>query len=283
MSNADQKDFWAGQSGANWVRLQADMDKLLQPVTDLVLERAALSRGARVLDVGCGTGASVIAAAGHVGQAGHITGIDISDVMLDLARVRLADYPNTACLQADAQTHGFAPAAFDAMISRFGVMFFADTTAAFANIARALAPGAAITMASWAPPAQNPYFMLPAAAATQILGPMEKVDRTLPGPFAFENETRIIPMLQAAGLIDVTMEPVPLYLTPRGNVAQVAELCCQIGPATRALTHFDASDADHARLHDAIADRLAEHETPQGVRIPATINLYQARKPREGA
>jgi SAM-dependent methyltransferase len=277
MSNADQQEFWAGPSGAAWVRLQADMDAMLQPVTDLVLEAAALPHGARVLDVGCGTGATVIAALAQVGPTGHVTGLDISEVMLDLARERLRAHPNTTCLMADAQTHAFAPASFDAVISRFGVMFFEDTTAAFANMAHALTPGATLTLASWGPPPQNPYFMDPAAAATEIFGPMDKVDRTLPGPFAFEDAARIIPMLEAAGLVDVTVRPLPVHFSPRGSVDDVAELCCQIGPAMRSLAHFNASAADRARLARAISDRMAAYQSPQGVRIPGLINLYQAR------
>ncbi|WP_299725738.1 class I SAM-dependent methyltransferase [uncultured Tateyamaria sp.] len=277
MSNADQEEFWAGDAGDKWVAQQAQMDTLLQPVLDLVLNHAALPAGARVLDVGSGTGASVAQAADAVGPDGHVTGLDISDTMLALARARLQDHPNTDCLKADAQTHAFEAGRYDVMISRFGVMFFADTTAAFANIARALTPGAPLTFAAWGPAPQNPYFMEAAAAAKDVFGPMEKMDRTLPGPFAFEDSSRITPMLTKAGLTDVTCKEHRLHLTPPGDLRAVAELLCQIGPAERALRQFEASDADRARLIEAVMDRYAKFAGATGVEIPALINLYQAR------
>ncbi len=279
MSNADQEEFWSTDAGHAWVELQLEMDALMQPVLDLVLERAALPAGARVLDIGCGTGASLVQAARRVGPSGHVTGLDISQTMLDLARSRAKDHPNVNCIKADAQTHAFPAQSHDALISRFGVMFFADTTAAFANMAKALVPGAPITFAAWGPAPQNPYFMTPAAIATQILGPMEKLDRTQPGPFAFEDPARIIPMLQAAGLRDVSVEPVALHLTPPGTVEDAATIISRIGPADRAIRHFAANAADTARIMAALADWLRGLETGRGVRIPALINLYQAKAP----
>ncbi|WP_223428631.1 class I SAM-dependent methyltransferase [Tateyamaria pelophila] len=279
MSNADQEEFWSTVAGRSWVALQLEMDAMLQPVLDLVLHRAALPAGARVLDIGCGTGASVLQAAEHVGPQGHVTGLDISQTMLDLARSRLKDHPNTECLKADAQVHAFEAHDYDALISRFGVMFFDDTTAAFSNISRALAPGASLTFAAWGPAPQNPYFMQPAKIASEVLGPMDKMDRTLPGPFAFEDHVRIIPMLQAAGLQDVLVDPVSLHLTPPGTVQETAEKMCQIGPAERTLTHYEATDADRARLVAALADWLTRCETDRGIEVPALINLYQAKAP----
>ncbi|MFL4471074.1 class I SAM-dependent methyltransferase [Tateyamaria armeniaca] len=277
MSNADQEEFWTGDAGDKWVATQAQMDTLLQPVLDLVLTQAALPAGARVLDIGSGTGASVAQAAKAVGPKGHVTGLDISDTMLALARTRLQDHPNTSGLKADAQIHSFEAGSYDAMISRFGVMFFADTTAAFANIARALVPRAPLTFAAWGAAPQNPYFMQAAAAAKDVFGPMEKTDRTLPGPFAFEDSARVIPMLTDAGLTDVTCEEHGVHLTPPGDLRAVAELLCTIGPAERALRQFEASHEDRARLVDALMARFAKFEGSAGIEIPALINLYRAR------
>mmetsp|Transcript_23292 Transcript_23292/g.40286 ORF Transcript_23292/g.40286 Transcript_23292/m.40286 type:complete len:281 (-) Transcript_23292:2263-3105(-) len=277
MTNADQETFWSTDAGHKWVAQQDQMDTLLQPVLDLVIGTAQLAPGDRVLDIGSGTGASVAGALAHVGAQGHVTGLDISDTMLDLARARLADHDNAHHLKADAQTHIFAPHSFDALISRFGVMFFADTTAAFANIARALVPGAPLTFAAWGAAKHNPYFMQAAAAATEVFGPMEKVDRTLPGPFAFEQSDRIIPMLEAAGLTRITCDETHLDLTPPGTARDVAQLLCQIGPAERALRLFEASDADRARLLGGLTERMEDFARGTSIEIPALINLYQAR------
>jgi len=277
MTNEDQEEFWSKSAGPAWVSLQGALDALMQPVLDLVLTRADLAPGNRVLDIGCGTGISVAQAADRVGATGHVTGLDISDTMLAMATSRLSARANTALIRADAQVHDFEDAMFDALISRFGVMFFEDSVAAFANISHGLTAGARMTFAAWGPAAQNPFFMEPAAAATDYFGPMPKVDRTLPGPFAFEDTDRVARMIEAAGLVDITAQTVNLFLTPAGDLAALAELCCQVGPGDAALQFHNGTAEDRTALQAAIMTRFSIYDGPDGPRIPAAINLYQAR------
>ncbi|MBY5932475.1 class I SAM-dependent methyltransferase [Tateyamaria omphalii] len=277
MSNAEQEEFWTSDAGPNWVSEQESMDALLAPVLDLLLDRAPLMPGDSVLDIGCGTGVSVAEAARHVGPSGHVTGLDISQTMLDLA-ARRTSAANTSFLKADAQTHRF-DTHFDAMISRFGVMFFNDTVAAFANLDTALAPGGTMTFAAWGPAPQNPYFMVPAKAAVGVLGEMPKVDRTLPGPFAFEDSARVLDMMTRAGLTDPSVETVHLDLTPPGNATDTAALLLKIGPAQRALDYHQADEPTTAQVSEAVADAIAQFDTDLGLRIPACIHIYTARKP----
>ena len=274
--NHEQEEFWSSDAGDTWIAQQAAMDGLLAPVLDLVLDAAQLKSGDQVLDVGCGAGTSTALAAQAVGADGSATGVDISQPLLDQAR---SEYPaeTVRWLHADAQTHSFVGRSFDAMISRFGVMFFENTTAAFTNIRNALKPNGKITMAAWAAPADNPWFMTPAQVARATLGAMPKTDRTLPGPFAFEDPARVIAMLQAAGLSEVTCTTHEIALSGVGQARDLADLCCAIGPADSAIRYFNA-DADQQRiLRDAIATAFADYETPGRVRVPASIHLYQAR------
>ena len=274
MNNDDQREFWATQS--NWVTYQDAMDKTLAPVLDLVIDRAGLLPGQSVLDIGCGTGASLLAAVDRVGPSGHVTGADISPALLDLAQDRTKAHANIALQEADAAQDDLT-GPYDALISRFGVMFFSDTAGAFAHIRRALKPGARLTMATWAPPPQNPFFMTPAKAAQAVLGEMPKSDRTLPGPFAMEDPNRIIPMFEAAGLSDVACDPVALDLTPAGNRTDLVELSMRIGPAPGVMRHHEASAEDAQKVHDALYDAFSAFETVDGtLRIPAVINLYTA-------
>ncbi|MEX0309433.1 MAG: class I SAM-dependent methyltransferase [Tateyamaria sp.] len=278
MTNADQEEFWTDAAGPKWVAQQEEMDALLAPVLDLVMDRSPIQPGDRVLDIGCGTGVSVAAAAAATGPDGSVTGLDISETMLDLARHRMAGEANVTFLKADAQTYAF-PSAFDVMISRFGVMFFEDTVAAFRNLTAALAPGGTMTFAAWGPAPQNPYFMAPARAASRVLGPMPKTDRTLPGPFAFEDSTRILGMMAAAGVPKARVETVQVALTPPGSVNDTAALMMQIGPADAAVRHHDADATAMAEVQSAVADAISEFETSAGLRIPACIHIYTARKP----
>ncbi|MDG2378178.1 MAG: class I SAM-dependent methyltransferase, partial [Tateyamaria sp.] len=137
MNNAVQEEFWSTSAGRSWIALQSEMDFILRPVLDLVLQKACLSDGDRVLDVGCGTGASILEALKKVGNNGHVTGIDISQIMLDYAKTRLKKSSNFLLLKEDAQLYDFKYERVDALISRFGVMFFENTTAAFSNLSRA--------------------------------------------------------------------------------------------------------------------------------------------------
>lgn len=277
MSNIEQEEFWTSDAGPNWVAEQENMDAVLAPVLALLLDRAPLKPGDRVLDIGCGTGASVAHAATAVGVSGHVTGLDISQTMLDLAGSRHSA-ANVAFLKADAQTHRF-DTPFDALISRFGVMFFDDTVAALANLNTALVPGGTMTFAAWGPAPQNPYFMVPAKAAIGVLGDMPKVDRTLPGPFAFEDSARVLDMMHTAGLADPAVETVHLDLTPPGDATATAALFLKIGPAQKAAEYHKADAAQTAQVCDAVANAISQFDTDLGLRIPACIHIYSARKP----
>ena len=146
--NADQREQWA-REGAQWVAEADRYDAMLESFGAAVLASASLSPGERVADVGCGNGAVTIDAARRVGPNGRALGIDISTPMLDLARRRAmeAGVGNVEFIEADAQVHPFGGGSLDAIVSRFGVMFFDDPEAAFANFASALRPRGRITFA----------------------------------------------------------------------------------------------------------------------------------------
>lgn len=279
MSNADQQEFWDGEAGPIWVAQMQTMDRTLAPVLDQVLAAAHIQPGDKVLDIGCGAGTSTAAAARLAGHDGSACGLDISRSLLAHARLATADAPGLSFIHGDAQTFDFQPHRFDAMISRFGVMFFEDTTAAFANITSGLRPGAQLTFATWGDIAENPFFTMPAGIAKAVIGAVPKTDPDLPGPFALRDRQKVVAQLGAAGLKNITARATAMDLTPPGDAAQVAELLCEIGPAQRALTHFEADDADRARLVAALSEGLQTFETPKGIRIPALINLFTATTP----
>ena len=277
--NADQQTYWSDKAGPYWVARMAPMDQTLGPVLDAVLAAAALTPGDQVLDIGCGAGTSTIAAAQQVGPSGQVVGVDISESLLAKARQIAEGTPQAGFLLADAQTHAFDDGHIDCILSRFGVMFFDDPEAAFINMAKALRPGGRMAFASWGAISENPYFTLPARTATGIFGPVPKTDPDDPGPFAFRETARVTGILEAAGMVDIDAKELPMDLTPPGDAAAVADVLCDIGSAHRILTHFEATPDMRAQLVAALAEALQVFETEQGLRIPALINIFTARKP----
>ncbi|WP_170424672.1 class I SAM-dependent methyltransferase [Ruegeria arenilitoris] len=281
IANEEQAEYWGkSASGAKWLTYEDQLDQLMSPVLELVLDRAGLQPGMRVLDVGSGTGASSIAAAQAVGKEGHVLAADVSQPFLDRAsdRASEAGLQNIAFQFADAQSHPFNEGDRDAMISRFGVMFFEDTVAAFANMARALKPDGQMTFAAWGPLRPNPWFKLPHVAATERLGNPPNVDRNAPGPLAFHDRDRVTGLLEQAGLQDIRAEAVALTLHFKGSLLDCAGLCTRVGPAARVINHFDGTPEDVTAIQHKVAEAFRPFATEDAVHIPAEINLFQARR-----
>src|SRR4249919_2466186 len=192
-SNRDEAARWNESSGPVWVELQDVLDRMYAPFEALLTEEAFPREGGRVLDIGCGAGATTLALARRLGPGGLCLGVDISAPLLAAARARAATEQLTTAQfrEADAQTHEFEAGAFDAVVSRFGVMFFDDPVAAFANIRRAARPGAALTFVAWRSPADNPFLTAAARAVAPLLPSMRPAGPTAPGQFAFADGARV--------------------------------------------------------------------------------------------
>lgn len=277
-ANIAQADYWASAAGYQWITREALLDAMMAPILARVLHHANLQPAETVLDIGCGTGASCLAASQLVGPAGHVTGLDIAAQLLDRARSRAADadLANTRFILADAQTHGFAPASVNAAISRFGVMFFEDPTAAFANIAKAVIPGGRMVFAAWGPAAQVPWFSIPVGAAIARFGKPAPADPTAPGPLAFQDPDRVIKLMADAGLKSVRCLTETVHLTPSGTLAEVATFATRVGPAARILAEFSVTEPDALALEADVKSALSGFETDQGMRIPVTVHFYCA-------
>ena len=236
MHNASQREFWNGETGKNWVTHDALMETMLQPLGEVVIDTLAPIEGERVLDIGCGCGHTSLSLAHRVGAEGAITGIDISAPMLTVARTlaenRAEPSATIEFVQADAQTHDIQPDSFDAVFSRFGVMFFEDPVAAFSNIRNALRPSGRLGFCCWQPRAVNPFMTLPAMAALELLpAPPEMPPRT-PGPFAFEESEYIERILTQSGFNGISVAPLshPLVFGCGLALADIVERLVQIGP-----------------------------------------------------
>lgn len=257
-ANADQTAYWNNDAGTTWAELQDLLDVQLEPLGRRVLDALSPQPGEWVLDVGCGSGQTTLALGGRVGPAGRAVGVDISRPMLEVARRRGEVAPQVAFHEADAQTFAFEPATFDAIHSRFGVMFFEDPTAAFANLRGALKPGGRLAFVCWRTPAENPIMALPMAAAANLLPPPEPPTPGAPGPFAFADAGRVRTVLSDAGFADISVEPQDM--AAGGNsLDDTVRMALRVGPLGRQLReHPQAEGPVIEAIHRALSQHLID-------------------------
>jgi ubiquinone/menaquinone biosynthesis C-methylase UbiE len=275
--NADQIAYWNGPGGQRWADRQAAQDILLAPVLDVLIDRAKLKTGERVIDVGCGSGATTIAFAQKVGPSGHVFGIDVSGPMLARARASAPKELSVDFVQADATVYPFDPASLDLLASRFGVMFFADPALSFANIRKGLRPSGRLAFACWREPRENPFFMAPLQAAYKHVPKLPQQGPEDPGPFAFASEERVRRILAKAGFTGIAMEPYPLSLDAAigHGLDGAVQGSLEIGPVSRALE--GQPDEIRAAVAQSIREALAPFAKGDTVLLPASIWIVTAR------
>ena len=274
-SNADQIDYWNDTAGAKWARFQDRLDRQLEPLGDAAIAALRPIPRERILDVGCGCGRTSLDLAVRVGPGGSVVGLDVSRPMLEVARGRPAP-PGSGLLEfmeADAQTADLGQ--FDAVYSRFGVMFFNDPPAAFANIRKGLKPGGRLAFVCWRPYADNAWMREPMEAAEPFLPAAEPSDPLAPGPFAFADPERVRAILAEAGFAEIAVRPVDAMIGG-SDLDQSVDLAFNIGPLGRALRENPGA-ADKVR--DAVRTVLERYVTPDGLRMPSAVWIVTAANP----
>jgi len=274
--NADQIAYWNGPGGQRWADRQETQDILLAPIAELLIDRALIKSAERAIDIGCGSGELSIAVAQKVGQSGHVLGIDVSAPMLARARqVAPQGFPIDFVL-SDATIYPFERASADLLISRFGVMFFAEPARSFGNLRKALKSSGRLAFACWREPRENPFFMTPLQAVYKHVEKLPPLGPEDPGPFAFASEQRVRRILSEAGFSDVRMERCNLPLDPavgRGLEAAVKS-ALDIGPAARALAEQPPEVV--AAAAQSIREALTPHVRGQSVLLDASIWIVTA-------
>jgi SAM-dependent methyltransferase len=278
--SSEQRDYWT-EGAAGWVENERIFDAVFAPITAAILEAAAIESGNRLLDIGCGSG--TLLAAGRAAGA-SVAGIDIASGMVEAAQRRV---PNAAVVVGDAQNLdllGQLPGPpFDRLVSRFGVMFFADPAAAFANIRGASAPDARLAFVCWRSRAENPIFTCGTSVFEERLDSQAAASAGTPGATAFADPDHVISLLTAAGWDSVTVAPLDTEcdfgIDGSDGVEERLAVILSTGVGRQAsveLAPVLGPDAWAALLDDVRAD-LRRHLVAGAVRFPAATWLVSAR------
>jgi SAM-dependent methyltransferase len=275
--NADQIAYWNGPGGQNWISRQSTQDILLRPISEVLFGAAKAATGERVIDIGCGCGGTTFELARRVGAGGSVLGLDISAPMLDYAREHAPKDLKIEFVHADATVYPFQPASADLLFSRFGVMFFADPTASFINMRKAVKPGGRVVFACWREPRANGWMMIPLMAVYQHVPKMPPLGPDDPGPFSFASEERLRRVLAGAGLTNIELKQHDLALDislGRGPDG-AANAAIAFGPASRALDGHP--DSVRAAAIQSVREVLASHQKGDKIPLPASIWIVSAK------
>jgi SAM-dependent methyltransferase len=272
----DQKEFWNGDAGQRWVEHSGLLDAMLAPFASMILKTAGISERESVLDIGCGAGALSMLAAK---RGREVLGVDISKPLIDFAAQRASAANSNAKFQLGDAALLACDSKFDVVISRFGVMFFADPVAAFKNIADCVKPGGRMVFACWQGLADNMW----ARAALEVAMPFLKALPTppepgAPGPFAFADFDGLYDMLEDAGWTDVeVMDLQGDIRLPGGNAEESAAFMLEMGPLAGILK---AQGIDMAPVETAFVKYLREKENADGhIGLTSAAWIVSARAP----
>ncbi|HEV2598307.1 class I SAM-dependent methyltransferase [Sphingopyxis sp.] len=271
---------WNGDSGSRWAANLERLNLMLEAFGRAAIEAARAQPGEHVIDIGCGSGTSSFALADQTGAAGHVLGVDISEQLVDIARLATPAGAPVEFRCTDAATAPLPAGRFDLLFSRFGVMFFDDPVAAFAHMRQALKPGGRLAFVCWRGAQENDWVRLPMAAIRDIVAPVP-ADPNAPSPFAFGDRGRLTDILEQAGFAGIDVEPFDATIpygsgaTCEAAIDDALDMAFQVGPLSRAL----ADQPDDIRARAATAVRLAFAERPgdKSVLIDGAAWLVTAR------
>jgi SAM-dependent methyltransferase len=274
-TNNDQTTLWNGVAAQAWVDAQELTDQVFRPLNGILVDASVASAGGRLLDVGCGTGSTTLAAARLLGAKGQCVGIDVSQPMIAAAQAR-AELDGVAArfLRADAQTYAFEPGSFDTVISRFGVMFFDDPVRAFANLLGAVRRGGDLRFIAWRSAAENPFMTTAERAAATVLPNMPARQPDGPGQFAFADRDRVHGILDESGWAEIDIRPIDVScgFAATGLMAYAT----RFGPLGRMLPELD--EPTRTRVIGAVRPAFDAYVHGDEVRFDAACWMVRARR-----
>ncbi|MGW6980291.1 class I SAM-dependent methyltransferase [Streptomyces sp. NPDC054932] len=273
-ANTAQAEAWNGYEGEQWARSQERWDAINNGFNQPLLDAAAITESDHVLDIGCGAGRSTLLAAQRAVR-GRALGLDLSGPMLERARecAQREGVENVSFVQGDAQVHAFDAEGFDAVISRYGMTFFTDPVAAFANLHRALRPGGRLAFICAAEAEANEW--LEALASLEGILPLGGFGKPGgPGMFSLTDPEHIRTLVTAGGFGEVDVQRLEVPGNWGADAADAAAFLLDSGPGRHLLSQVTPPQQAEAR--QALTDTLHRHEAEGSVWLRSSSWLVTA-------
>ena len=279
-ANKGQKDFWSGKGGDLWVQRQNVMDIMLKPLGEEALQKLELSEDANVLDIGCGCGNTTLSIAGKIKPRGRVTGLDISEPMLQRATESALELSldNISFQCVDVQTEDIGSDTFSAAFSRFGVMFFEDSVAAFRNINKSLLPGSPLSFVCWQSPIQNPWQSLFVQEVKKFIDLPAPPPRS-PGPFAFMESNYVNSILENSNFESIEIEghEAEVNMFSGRSLADSVKDYMAINPVVSEMLK-DSSNEVKQEIIKSTMEVFSPYYSDKGLIFPGAAWLVTAKK-----
>ena len=278
--NKNQKDFWSGKGGDIWVERQNAMDTMLSPLGEAALNKLNFNEEENVLDIGCGCGHTTLNIAKRIGPSGNVTGLDISEPMLIRAKESAVEMSitNTLFKCVDVQTEDLGDQIYSAAFSRFGVMFFEDSIAAFKNINKSLISGGYLSFVCWQSPAVNPWQSLFIQEVKKFLDLPSPPPRS-PGPFAFMESEYVSSILEESKFQDITIEghEAEVNMFSGRSLSDSVKDYISINPVVTQMLK-ESSENQIAEIVNSGIEAFSPYYSEKGLIFPSATWLVTARK-----
>lgn len=269
MSEYPAASDWATARGEKWRKQMVGLEAMLLPVDEPLIGALRLDAPYRIADIGCGGGGTTLEVLSQAPAGSIVQGFDISPTLIEAASARSE---NCAFALADVQTAPGPEEPFDRLLSRFGIMFYDDPPAAFANLARWLAPDGRFAFAVWGSPAENPWMSSLREVAAEIID-VPQPDPNAPGPFRYADTGKFLTLLDQAGFSDLGMQdwrgtlPIGGGMAP-AEAAQFALAAFSVGDLLA-----DAGDEAANKAQRSLTARFSEHQQDGIVRMDACVHI----------
>ena len=277
--NAKQKDFWSGKGGDYWVEKQSEMDIMLNPLGEKALTKLDLQSNSKVLDIGCGCGATTLEIAKVVSE-GTVTGLDISVPMLDKAKSEAKNkgIENVDFKVVDVQVEQLAYEEYDSAYSRFGVMFFDDPFEAFKNIFSSLRKAGELSFVCWQDPSLNPWQSLSLQVIRGYLDMPSPPPRS-PGPFAFHEKDYVKEILEKSGFSNISFDDNQEEITMFAgkSLEEASEDYLAINPVVTEMLK-DSTDDLKSEIVESLKEAFSEFHRGDGLVFPSATWVVSADK-----